>query len=72
METTMPYTNDEISAMFSTLKDRVDLVAGADLSDYERKVVSELADAALCILESIVLDINNIAFYARERYARDL
>jgi hypothetical protein len=66
----MPYTNDEIAAKFAILKDRIALVAGAELGDPERKVVAELADAALCILESVILDINNIAFYMRERYER--
>lgn len=58
----MPSTENEIVGCFASLREMVNQLAGADLPSAESEKVKALANIALRIAESLVIDINLIAF----------
>jgi hypothetical protein len=59
-----PYTTDQIEERFKKLRLGAMTIAGADLPEAERDQVRVLAVAVIDILESLITDINLIAYYA--------
>jgi hypothetical protein len=66
----MMATNADIYGWFETLKRGAATVAGGERRDAERQQIQALSEAALNILESVVIDLNNLAFYASERHQK--
>lgn len=64
----MAATSNDIAGWFVVLKSAAGELAGADLPPAEREKVQLLADVAVRIGESVVTDLNRIA-YALEHHA---
>ena len=64
----MAADSNDIANWFATLHDAANKLAGQDLPPEEQALVKKLAETALHIGESIVTDLNRIA-YALEHHA---
>ena len=62
----MPATETELQHLFAQLKTMADEIAGADMPPAEQAKIKALATIGLTILESVVVDINAIAYYLGE------
>lgn len=56
-------TQNDIEAWFKVLREMASAVAGADHNAKDREAIKVLAETGLRIAESIVTDLNLIAFH---------
>jgi hypothetical protein len=62
----MPATETELHQLFDQLKAMADEIAGADMPPAEQAKIKALATIGLTILESVVVDLNAVAYYLGE------
>ncbi len=62
----MSATQNDIESWFKVLREVAAAVAGADQNPQDREMIKVLAEAGLRIAESVVVDLNLIAWHLGE------